>query len=183
MARRRRQYPIDFGYTSTYVETITLPEIDDTASRFLASLDYSGLVEIEFKRDTRDGTYKILDVNARAWTWISLGAAAGVDFPVMQWRLAVGEKVPPVTARPGASWIYFPRDLVASVQEMIAGTISPLDYLRSLHWSSASAVFAWDDPWPATLDLPLVVTRVIQRRLSRRNPDSAATLESTRQPY
>jgi D-aspartate ligase len=182
VARRRRQYPIDFGYTSTYVETITLREIDDTASRFLASLDYSGLVEIEFKRDTRDGTYKILDVNARAWTWISLGAAAGVDFPVMQWRLAVGEKVPPVTARPGANWIYFPRDLVASVHEMIAGTISPLDYLRSLRWSSASAVFAWDDPWPAALDLPLVVTRVIQRRLSRRNADTAARLESTGLP-
>ena len=46
-----------------------------------AILRFSGLVEIEFKLDARDGRVKLLDVNPRAWTWIGLGAAAGVDFP------------------------------------------------------------------------------------------------------
>jgi predicted ATP-grasp superfamily ATP-dependent carboligase len=64
VARRRRQYPIDFGYTSTFVETVERPEVEDAARRFLASLDYTGLAEVEFKYDQRDGSYKILDVNA-----------------------------------------------------------------------------------------------------------------------
>src|SRR5207302_4833666 len=64
VARRTRQYPIDFGYTSTFVETVHRPEVEDAACRFLRSLDFTGLVEVEFKYDARDGRYKILDVNA-----------------------------------------------------------------------------------------------------------------------
>jgi predicted ATP-grasp superfamily ATP-dependent carboligase len=174
VARRRRQYPIDFGFTSTLVETVERPEIEALAVKFLASLDFSGLVEIEFKFDARDGAYKILDVNARAWTWLGLGAAAGVDFPALQWRLANGETVTPVAARSGVRWRYLTRDLAAALAEMMAGRLSAFRYLRSLGRSSASAVFAWDDPWPGLADLPLSAIRVVTRRLSRRYRDRAA---------
>jgi D-aspartate ligase len=180
VARRRRQYPIEFGFTSTFVETIALPEVEAAASRFLDSLDFSGLVEIEFKYDARDGAYKILDVNARAWTWIALGAAAGIDFPALQWRLAAGEQVAPPLARCGVRWHYFSRDLAASIHEMLMLRLSPLAYLRSLRRSSASAVFAWDDPWPAVFDLPLSTVRVVTRRLKRRNRNAATALQSAK---
>jgi D-aspartate ligase len=182
VARRRRQYPVEFGFTSTFVETLDAPDIEAAAARFLASLNYSGLVEIEFKYDARDRLYKILDVNARAWTWIALGAAAGIDFPAIQWALATGEAVAPPTPRNGVNWLYFPRDLVASIHEMAAGRLSLIDYLRSVRRSSASAVFAWDDPWPAALDIPLSTARVITRRLSRRGRSTAAPLQSARLP-
>ena len=93
VARRTRQYPVDFGFTSTFVETIEHPEVEAQAFRFLADLRFSGLVEVEFKFDARDGRIKLLDVNPRAWTWIGLGAAAGVDFPAIQFALATGETV------------------------------------------------------------------------------------------
>jgi D-aspartate ligase len=173
VAKRRRQYPIEFGYTSTFVETTEQPEIEAAATRFLASLDYCGLVEIEFKYDRREDRYKILDVNARAWTWISLGAAAGIDFPAIQWRLALGDSVRPLSPRLGATWRYLSRDLAAAAQEMLTGTLSPVGCLRSLHPASASAVLAWDDPQPAALDLPLVAARVAKRRLFRREPHMA----------
>lgn len=167
VAQRRRQYPIDFGFTSTLVETVEQPEIEALASRFLSSLAFSGLVEIEFKFDARCGAYKILDVNARAWTWLGLGAAAGIDFPALQWRLVTGETVTPVAARSGVRWRYFSRDVAAALAEIMAGRLSALNYLRSLRRSSASAVFAWDDPWPGLADLPLSAIRVVARRLSR----------------
>ena len=180
VARRRRQYPVEFGFTSTFVETAEAPEVADAAARFLASIDYSGLVEIEFKYDARDGRYKILDVNARAWTWMALGAAAGIDFPALQWALACGERIAPCAARSGVSWLYFPRDLAASIHEIAAGRLSALDYLRSLNRSSARAVFAFDDPWPAVIDIPLSAVRVVTRRLSRRSRSAAAPLQSAR---
>ena len=134
------------------------------------------------KYDARDGLYKVLDVNARAWTWIALGTAAGIDFAAIQWALAMGEVIAPLTARKSVSWLYFPRDLVASLHEIVAGRLSPIDYLRSLRHSSASAVFAWDDPWPAALDIPLSAVRVMTRRLSRRSRSVAAALQSARLP-
>jgi D-aspartate ligase len=182
VARRRRQYPIEFGFTSTFVETVDAPDIEAAATRFLSSLNYSGLVEIEFKYDARDGLHKILDVNARAWTWIALGAAAGIDFAAIQWALAMGEDIATPTARGGVNWLYFPRDLMASIHEMAAGRLSPIGYLRTLRRPSASAVFAWDDPWPAVIDIPLSTARVVMRRLSRRNHSTAAALQSARLP-
>jgi D-aspartate ligase len=180
VARRARQYPIDFGFTSTFVETIAQQDIADAACRYLKSLDYSGLVEIEFKYDARDGAYKMLDVNARAWSWIALGAAAGVDFPALQWQLAQGEHIEPRTARTGATWRYLSRDLVAAAQEMLAGTFKPTGAASALRPAAASAVFALDDPLPALLDLPLVATRVARRRLARGDREPVATPQSAR---
>src|SRR5262249_3057863 len=60
VARRTRQYPMDFGRSSSYVETIEQPEVEQAAGRLLAALRYTGLIEVEFKRDPRDGSYKLL---------------------------------------------------------------------------------------------------------------------------
>jgi D-aspartate ligase len=178
VARRRRQFPVTFGYTSTFVETLEQPQIEADACRFLASLDYSGLVEMEFKYDARDGRHKILDVNARAWTWIAIGAAAGIDFPTLQWRLAAGEEIAPLRGRSGVRWLYFSRDLAAAVCEMLAGRLSPLTYLDALRPPFASATFAWDDPLPALLDLPLSAVRVARRWLHRRKNAAVPVLQS-----
>lgn len=182
VAQRRRQYPVEFGFTSTFVETVELPQIEADACRFLASLDYSGLVEIEFKYDARDGRYKILDVNTRCWAWIALGTAAGIDFPALQWRLAAGEEIAPLTGPSGVRWLYFSRDLVASGCEILTGRLSPLAYLQSLRPPLAAAVFAWDDPIPALLDLPLSAIRVATRWFSRAGRAARPPLRSAKLP-
>ena len=166
VAQRLRQLPIDFGYTSTFVQTIENKDVEEAAVRFLKSIDYSGLVEVEFKYDSRDGQYKILDVNARSWTWMALGALAGVDFPATLWRIATGEQVSPIRGTPGAAWMLSSRDVVAACREILAGSLSPLDYLRSLRAKTVFAAFAADDPLPGVVELPLVIARQSGRRLS-----------------
>jgi D-aspartate ligase len=168
VARRRRQYPVDFGFTSTFVETVEQREVEAAAERFLSSLNYSGLVEMEFKRDGRDGLYKLLDVNARAWTWMALGAAAGVDFSLLAHKLAIDEAVSPACSRTGVRWLYASRDIAASLSEMAHGRLSVGEYLQSLRNISASAAYAGDDLAPALIDLPLTILRVFRRRLRRK---------------
>jgi D-aspartate ligase len=166
VAQRLRQLPIDFGYTSTFVQTIENKDVEAAAVRFLKSIAYSGLVEVEFKFDCRDGQYKILDVNARSWTWLALGGLAGVDFPAILWRIAMGEQVSPIRGQPGAAWMLSSRDVVAACREMLAGILSPLHYLRSLHAKTVFGAFAGDDPLPGAIELPLVMSRLLGRRLS-----------------
>jgi predicted ATP-grasp superfamily ATP-dependent carboligase len=166
VAKRARQYPIEFGYTSTFVQTVEQQEVEDAACRFLSSLNYSGLVEIEFKFDERDQRYKMLDFNARAWTWAALGTTAGVDFPHLAYRLACGETVPRASAAGDASWVHLSRDLAAACHEILAGRLSLRDYLQSLRGPFAFAAFAKDDPLPGFVELPLVVFRVLSRRIS-----------------
>lgn len=164
IARRRRQYPIDFGFTSTFVQSIEEPKVEELASRFLKATGHSGLVELEFKYDRRDGRYKLLDVNARTWAWLSLGSKAGVDFPWVVWKLALGEPVERSRARAGCSWAHVSRDLAAGFSEMRAGSLTLSEYLNSFRATRLEfAAFSKDDPLPGLLDLPLALSRIWRR--------------------
>src|SRR5215207_2414707 len=77
VCRRRRQHPPDFGRASTFVETIEEPAVEALSERILSRIRYDGLVELEFKRDPRDGSFKLLDFNARTWGYHSIGPVAG----------------------------------------------------------------------------------------------------------
>jgi predicted ATP-grasp superfamily ATP-dependent carboligase len=155
VARRTRQHPIDFGRSSTFVETVEQEQVEDLACRFLKSLDYSGVVEVEFKYDRRDRHYKLLDVNGRFWTWTGLGALAGVDFPYLAWRQALGQIVSPCRARTGVAWMHASRDIVAAYQEISRGTQTVGGYLAGFRQSMTFANFALDDPLPAIVELPV----------------------------
>jgi len=168
VARRTRQYPLDFGFTSTYVETIDNPEVESAAVRFLAALRFRGLVEVEFKFDRRDGGYKLLDVNPRAWTWIGLSDAAGVDLAWAQWRISRGEPAPIERGLAGAAWIHASRDIAAAAGLASSGALRSWAYATSLLRARRFAAFAPDDPLPGLADLPVVIARMLKRRLSGR---------------
>jgi D-aspartate ligase len=163
-ARRTRQYPIDFGYSSSFVETLDVPEIVAPSRRLLAAIRYTGLVEIEYKFDARDGRYKLLDINPRLWTWSPLGGRAGVDFPYLLWQMLTGDSVPQRTGRAGARWVRMSTDFPAAIHLMLRGLLSPGAYLRSLRGPLEFALFASDDPLPGLLDLPLFAFKHLYAR-------------------
>src|SRR5258708_29710516 len=68
-ARRTRQYPIDFGYSSSFVETLDVPEIVAPSPRLLAALRYNGSVGAEHALLARHGRYKLRAPNPTLWTW------------------------------------------------------------------------------------------------------------------
>jgi len=163
VARRTRQFPRDFGQLSTYVETVDAPEIIEPAERLLSALRFTGLAEVEFKKDPRDGEIKVLDINPRVWGWHTLSKRAGVDFPYLLWLLAKGEPVPRSRGRAGERWVHWTADLRMAVEEALAGRLALRDYLRSLRGSLESAIFSWDDPLPGILDLPLFAWTACKR--------------------
>lgn len=165
-ARRARQYPVDFGFTSTFVETVDVPEIHDAARRILESVGYSGMVEIEFKHDPRNGAFNILDVNPRPWSWFALAKAAKVDLGRLMLDVVAGRpSTQPVKPQLGTGWMYLVRDLVASAILLGRGRLKLADFLKSLPQVRAWATFALNDPKPGLLDLPLTAYRVLTRRV------------------
>jgi hypothetical protein len=118
------------------------------------------MVEVEFKYDARDGRYKLLDVNARVWTWNALGSAAGVDFAAILWRLKMGARIEPVRGRPGAGWMHASRDLLARLHEVASGKLTTAHLARSWWNARVFAAYAKDDPLPGLLDLPIALKRL-----------------------
>jgi D-aspartate ligase len=163
--RRRRQHPSDFGVASTFVETISMPQLAKPSCRFLTAIDYYGLVELEYKRDPRDGKHKLLDVNARTWGYHSLGGAAGVDFPYLLFRDQIGAPVEEATARPGVRWIRLSTDVPNALRDMWAGRLRPGEYLRSLRGIRTEAVFSISDPLPGLYEIGLLPFLAVKRGL------------------
>lgn len=166
-ARRVRQYPIDFGLSSSFVEAVPVPEITALASRVLQVSGLTGLAEAEFKCDPRDGLYKLLDVNVRPWSWIGLCERSGLDFAAIQYRWVCGEAPPCVVPRYGARWVRFVTDVPAALAEMRQGTLSPAAYLASLRGNLVFSVADPMDPLPAVADMFSVLRRMSTRQLRR----------------
>jgi D-aspartate ligase len=155
VARRIRQFPMDFGQFSTYVETVDEPGVIQPAEQLLNAIRFSGLAEVEFKRDPRDGRFKVFDINPRVWGWHTLSKCAGVDFPYLLWLLIKGDPVPELRGVAGKHWMHVSADLRVAVEEILSGRLSLRSYLRSFRGPLESAIFSWDDPMPGLLDLPL----------------------------
>jgi D-aspartate ligase len=168
-ARRLRQQPVEFG-TGTFVDLVDEPEVLALGRTFLDSIQHHGLAEIEFKRDPRSGQLKLVDVNPRLWTWFGIAEAAGIDYGPLLVDIGLG-KAPAGTgpARMDTAWMYWPRDLAASVQMMLKGALSPLAYLASLAKVRAWALFSVDDPLPALVDIPFGLWRVLAKWISLRS--------------
>lgn len=168
LARRLRQHPREFGRAATYVETIELPAIEELALRFLRAIDYYGIVEVEFKQDPRDGEYKLLDVNARAWGFHGLGQATGVDFPYLLYADQCGLQTLHAHAAPGQGWLRLIPDLAVVAKDLADGYLSWGTYWKSLRATKVESVFAWSDPLPFMGEVALLPYLIVKKYGMRR---------------
>lgn len=163
VTRRRRQHPHDFGRASTFVETIDLPALEALSNRFLRSINYYGLVEVEFKLDPRDGQFKLLDINARTWGYHALGSHAGVDFPSLLYRDQLSSPVEPCRGRPGVSWVRLLTDVPTGLIDVAAGRLRFRDFCQSLRSYHIEAVFNSEDPVPGLVEFALIPYLTMKR--------------------
>lgn len=173
MARRLRQHPREFGRAATYVETIAssdAPEVEELSLRFLRAIDFYGLVEVEFKRDPRDGKFKLLDVNARTWGFHSISGPAGIDFPYLLYADQMGEPVEPSNGKGEVGWLRLITDLPTAAADLLSGHTNFRAYLQSLKRTRVESVFSREDPVPSIAEVILLPYLVMKKYISKSNP-------------
>lgn len=94
--RELRCDPLGFG-PATVSEPINDPEADETCDRFLRSIGYSGVCEIEMKWDSRDGRIKLIEANPRLTGGGDAAPYAGLDTCWLHYLDLIGVPVSPVT--------------------------------------------------------------------------------------
>lgn len=169
-ARRRvRMYPPDFGNSTL---TISMPREEAGSAvtnviRFLEGIGYRGIFSAEFKRDQRDGEFKLLEINSRPWWYIGFAAHCGVDVAIMAYKDAIGLPVDDVCDyRVGERCVLLPQDMRAYVHSRRHTPDHPALRQWLASWIGATpTVLALDDPLPA-LTVPSVVARRRVRRPS-----------------
>lgn len=146
--RKLRLYPIHFG-SASFVESVYEKEMERISINFLQDIGYKGLGGMEFKRDSRDSKFKLIEFNVRFGLWDVLGARCGVDIAYVAYCDTIGEKVMRnVKYRTGIKWISAYLDTKAFLDYRREGSISLLSWLRSAFGEKQWAVFAWDDMMP-----------------------------------
>jgi predicted ATP-grasp superfamily ATP-dependent carboligase len=147
-ARRRRQHPPDFGRASTYVEAVHDPEVERESRRVLSLLRYTGLAEVEWKRDVRDGRLNFLEVNARCWGWHSLAVRVVGNLAVMLHDQLMGQPVATVTPDYGCRWVKHITDVPVVLHLWLRRELSLREYFRSLRNPVVCCEWERNDPWP-----------------------------------
>jgi predicted ATP-grasp superfamily ATP-dependent carboligase len=177
VARRTRQYPMDFGRASSFVETIDAPEVVALGTMVIEAMGYTGIVEVEFKLDSDRDELKLLDINPRVWGWHTVGRRAGVDFSLLLWRLVHGDVPSPVVGTPGVSWMWPAADVPTATREILGRRLAFSEYLRGFRRPVDFATLTRDDPIPGLIELPLQAVIALRKRLRGRAPGDGVTKE------
>jgi predicted ATP-grasp superfamily ATP-dependent carboligase len=85
--RRLRESPYTGG-PSSLRESVRIPELQREGLKIPQELKWHGPIMVEFKRDQRDGKFKLMEVNPRFWGSLNLAIQSGVDFPYLFYQIA-----------------------------------------------------------------------------------------------
>ena len=150
-SRKIRQYPLEFG-VGTLVESCYVPEILELGISLLKKLRYCGISEIEFRKDTEDSKFKVIEINTRPWDQIGLAYKSGINLPLIAYNDLVGHSLAKVDAfKTNIKWLRFWSDFRTSFGKsgyLSSGELTFQDWLRSLRGEKDHAIFDWDDPKP-----------------------------------
>jgi predicted ATP-grasp superfamily ATP-dependent carboligase len=155
MAKRSRQHPMDFGNATTFAVTCQIPELEDMAVRILTEMNYYGLSEVEFMYDSKDKTFKLLEINARTWGWHTLGSKAGVNFSSLLFMDMNNEFVSTNTYEKDVKWVRMLTDVPIVISEILKKRLTLTDYFNSIRGKKRFAVYLNKDPLPFAVEVLL----------------------------
>ena len=89
--KRLQQYP-NTGGPSTDRISIENKNLVDLSIRLLRSLNWKGVVMVEWKVDPKDKIPKLLEINPRFWGSLELAVRSGVNFPILYAKAAKNEE-------------------------------------------------------------------------------------------
>ena len=157
--------------TTRMAESAWVDEVVEQSLVLLRGLDCYGLADVEFKRDPRDGRFKLMEVNPRLGQWHGFSAECGVNLSRIAYQHLLGADVTPVRAS-GKSKRWSITFLTATGTETARRDETESSPSRS--WRTRlpavprlpyfDAVFALDDPMPGLWQGARLVGRVVRPR-------------------
>lgn len=166
MFRELRCDPVGFG-PATVTEPVFDREVDQVCDHFLRSMGYSGLCEIEVKRDARDGAVKLIEANPRLTGGGDAAPYAGVDLCWLHYLDLIGRPVRPVSPESREFRHFVLRaDARAVPAYLRARAITWREVLRSYRGPRAYFDLDWRD-WRYSLETLYVAVGAFAIRMLR----------------
>lgn len=164
--QRLREKPPSGG-VSVLRESVELSEpMASYALRIAKSVNWQGIMMVEFKLEAQSCTPYLMEVNARFWGSLQLAIDAGVDFPWLLYQMTVTGQTPEFQAyRAGIKSRWWLGDLDHLIlrlrntdEELNLPPDSPSKaqalkhFLSSFDRQTKSEVMRLSDPWPGVVE-------------------------------
>jgi predicted ATP-grasp superfamily ATP-dependent carboligase len=143
--KKHRVIPKGFG-SASYVKSFDDLNLRPVVTKFLKDIGYKGLGGIEFKKDIRDGVYKIIEFNPRFGMWDGLGAHCGVNLPYIAYCDA--KEIPvkrQLKFREEVIWVDWQRDIRAFLEYRNAGQLNFWQWVKSLRGEKVFPIYSCSD--------------------------------------
>jgi predicted ATP-grasp superfamily ATP-dependent carboligase len=115
-AAKVRNAPPELGSPRVAVSKY-IPEVLGPGRMILQAMGFYGYSCIEFKKDTRDGVYKLMEVNGRHNRSGLLAVHCGINFPWIQYQHLVYGELPKTSGyQTGVYWMDIYRDIGFSLK-------------------------------------------------------------------
>jgi predicted ATP-grasp superfamily ATP-dependent carboligase len=162
-----RRWPVNRG-GACYHQSQWLPETAEMGRRLFEAVGWQGLGNVEFKRDTRDGQLKIIEVNGRFTAAHRLVVEAGAPIDLAVYCHLTGQEVPSFgpSRQPLRMW-YPCHDFLAFLELRRAGKITFGRWIHSLRGQRAVLPYlSWRDPIPWLENMVFGTARLARRPLA-----------------
>lgn len=160
--RKHRQYPINYG-ASVYTEQKYIKELYDIGVPFLKKIGYKGFGEIEFKKDSSNGNYYLIEINARTTNLNSLLNKVGLNFPYIAYRDILGNPIEEkaVDYNTNIYFRYLQEDVLAIKSYIKTKQLRKREIIKSLFHKKAPAIWSLDDPMPGIFYFKEVINKIV----------------------
>lgn len=76
------------GGGASYRESVKIPELEKEGLKIPERLRWHGPIMVEFRKDKRDGKFKLMEINPRFWGSLDLAIRSNLDFPYLFYQMA-----------------------------------------------------------------------------------------------
>ena len=173
--KKERQFPPEFGL-GCYQITTWDPDVAAAGLKFFQGAGLRGIANVEFKRDARDGTLRLIECNARLTAANEQVRLAGLDVALVAYSRAAGTPGPELRSYKVGVPLWHPiEDVRAMLRYRARGELTVGGWLRSLRRRQRFPLFRLDDPLPTVHSLSVKGGRLVRKVRRRLQPAAAAS--------
>jgi D-aspartate ligase len=163
MGIKLREHPIQYG-TATLAESINEEICYHQSVSLLKTLNYTGVCEVEYLKDPRNGLYKLIEINARTWLWVGLAKHCGIDYAKMIYNYLNNINSDyPSNYKTNIKWINWYTDFPMAFYSLIKGRLTVRQYMSSIGGKKVRAIYSSRDFKP-TIAFFLLLINFFRRR-------------------
>jgi predicted ATP-grasp superfamily ATP-dependent carboligase len=146
--KKIRQTPVYTGMTALGI-CLSNPAVEAATKTLAKNTGYTGIIDIGYRYDVRDGQFKLLDINPRLGATFRLFVADnGMDVVRAQYLHFTGNPIPTSKICIGRKWILEDADLRSCIRYYRDGVLNVSDWLASYRDIDECAWYSPDDMMP-----------------------------------